>query len=173
MNTRPKVSLGIAAAAAVVIGPFAVMAAAQPGPFLGLGNGQSASSTWQGPGSGNGAGDDNGRGGWGMQDRSGDMMRGGMMRGGMMNGAGYGADMMADYLADELGVSADDVATAMRQYHVDNPNAPMGRPDSQDDAEARQGAMATYLAKALGVSADDVEQALDAHMGTGPGCAWN
>lgn len=170
MNTRTKVSLGIAAAAAVVIGPFAVMAAAQPGPFLGLGNGPSAaSSTWQG----NGAGNDDGRGGWGRQGRGGGMMRGETMRGGMMNGAGYGADMMADYLADELGVSADDVATAMRQYHVDNPNAPMGRPDSQDDAEARQGAMAAYLAKALGVSADDVEEALDAHLGTGPGCDWN
>ena len=49
----------------------------------------------------------------------------------------------------------------------------MGRLDSHADAQAPQGAMATYLAKALGVSADDVEQALDAHMGTGPGCAWN
>ena len=174
MNTRTKVSLGIAAAAAVVIGPFAVMAAAQPGPLLGLGNGPAAASAMWG---GNGAADPGDtQGGWGMHGRGG-MMNGQNANGqtgrGMMNGAGYGAGMMADYLADELGVSAEDVATAMRQYHVDNPNAPMGRPDSQEDAEARQGAMATYLAKALGVSADDVEEALDAHMGTGPGCAWN
>ena len=75
--------------------------------------------------------------------------------------------MMADYLADELGVSADDVASAMRQYHVDNPDAEVGRPDSAEDAEARQQAMADYLAKALGVSAADVEKALDAHMAGG------
>jgi hypothetical protein len=168
MNTRTKVSLGIAAAAAVVIGPFALMAAAQPGPLLGTGSGPAAAAAVWG---GNGAADpDDTQGGWGMHGRGG-MMNGqngrGMMNGGMMNGAGHGAGMMADYLADELGVTADDVTAAMQQYHVDNPDAATGRPDSAEDAEARQEAMADYLAKALGVSAADVEKALDAHMAGG------
>ncbi len=163
MNTKTKVSLGIAAAAAVVVGPFALMAAAQPGPLLGQGSGPAAASSMWG---GSGAGPDDTQGGWGMRGRGG-MMNGQTMNGGMMNGAGYGAGMMADYLADELGVSADDVAAAMRQYHLDNPDAAIGRPDSAADAETRQEAMAGYLAKALGVSAADVEKALDAHMAGG------
>jgi hypothetical protein len=169
MNTKTKVSLGIAAAAAAVVGPFALMAAAQPGPFLGQGSGPAAASAMWG---GSGAADpDDTQGGWGMRGRGGMMngqtMNGGMRNGGVMNGAGYGAGMMADYLADELGVSADDVAAAMRQYHLDNPDAATGRPDSAEDAEARQEAMAGYLARALGVSAADVEKALDAHMAGG------
>ncbi|MCB0905522.1 MAG: hypothetical protein KDB63_00180 [Nocardioidaceae bacterium] len=163
MNTKTKVSLGIAAAAAAIVGPFALMAAAQPGPILGQGSGPAAAAAMWG---GNGAAADDTQGGWGMRGRGG-MTNGAGNGAGMMNGAGYGAGMMADYLADELGVSADDVTAAMRQYHLDNPDAAIGRPASAEDAETRHDAMADYLAQALGVSADDVETALDAHMAGG------
>lgn len=136
MKTTKKVALGVAGGLLAITAPLGVVAAANastPSPT------PSTSSTWPG-----------GRG-----------MGGSAGGGGMMNGAGYGATAVADYLAKQLGVSADAVTAALQQYHADNPMTVPGRGLSEDALAARQQAEAAYLASALKVDAVKVQAALE------------
>ncbi len=142
MNMSGKIVLGVIGGAIAIAGPLGVVAAANaatPQP------GATATSPWV-------AGHGMGMGGW-----SG--------RGAMMDGAtgcaGYGASAVADYLAEELGVSSDAVATALRQYHLDNPMTEPGRTLTDAEMDARHEAEAAYLATALKVDAAKVEAALE------------
>jgi len=137
MNTTKKIALGLAGGLIAVAGPLGVVAAANaattPAPT------STTSTTWPGG---------HGMGGW-------------AGRGGMMNGAGYGVSAVADYLAEKLGVSADDVAAALQAYHVANPMTAPGRGLSDADLAARQKAEADYLASGLKVDAAKVQAALE------------
>lgn len=142
MNTRKTIALGVAGGALAIAAPLGIAAAANaatstPAPSV---------STAVGPGG-------YGMGGYGMG-------MGGPGRGGPMNGAGYGAGAVAEYLADELGVSSDAVQAALQQYHADHPVTAPGRTLSDADLAARQKAEADYLASALKVDAAKVLTAL-------------
>ena len=144
MNTTKKVALGVAGGLLAIAGPLGVVAAANaattPTPT------PTTSTAWPGG---------HGMGGWAGQ------RTGGWAGGGMMNGAGYGASAVADYLAEKLGVSADDVAAALAAYHVANPMTAPGGSLSDSDLEARQKAEAAYLATALKVDVAKVQAALE------------
>ncbi|MCB2176938.1 MAG: hypothetical protein KQH57_14090 [Actinomycetales bacterium] len=88
---------------------------------------------------------------------------GGGMRGWSNDGTAgrFGVSAVADYLADKLGVSADDVSAALVAYHADNPVTERGRDLSDADLAERRAAEATYLADALDVDVAKVTAALE------------
>lgn len=73
----------------------------------------------------------------------------------------FGASAVADYLAEKLGVPAEDVTAALQAYHADNPVTERGRDLSDTALAERRAAEAAYLADALGVKAADVTAALE------------
>ncbi|MDO8106690.1 hypothetical protein Q6348_05705, partial [Isoptericola sp. b441] len=75
--------------------------------------------------------------------------------------ARYGVTALADYLAEKLGVAADDVTAALQAFHAENPVTVRGRDLSDADLAERRAAEATSLADALGVKASDVSAALE------------
>ncbi len=90
---------------------------------------------------------------------------GGGMRGWANDGTAgrFGANALADYLADKLGVSADDVSAALVAYHAENPVTERGRDLSDADLAARRAAEAAYLADALDVDVAKVTAALESY----------
>lgn len=75
----------------------------------------------------------------------------------------FGVSAVADYLADKLGVSADDVSAALVAYHAENPVTERGRDLSDADLAARRAAEAAYLADALHVDVAKVTAALESY----------
>ncbi len=82
---------------------------------------------------------------------------------GAQNGSGYGAQALADDLAEKLGVSADAVRQALVDHHAANPGD-RGRDLSDAEQAARHAEHAAALAEALGVDAADVQAALDGYQ---------
>lgn len=90
---------------------------------------------------------------------------GGGMRGWSADGTAgrFGVSAVADYLAEKLGVPADDVSAALVAYHTENPVTERGRDLSDADLAARRAAEATYLADALKVDVAKVTAALESY----------
>ncbi|MCV2395669.1 hypothetical protein OEB99_15245 [Actinotalea sp. M2MS4P-6] len=139
MRARTKIGAGLAAGAVVIAGVLGTASAAAADTTA-----DDDTTAWCGAslGAGVGAGM---RGGWASADGT---------------TGRYGASAVADYLAEKLGVAADDVTAALVAFHAENPVTVRGR-DLTDDALAeRQAAEAASLADALGVDEADVLAAL-------------
>lgn len=157
MNITRKLALGLAGGALIVtggLGAAAIANADTPSPAPAA---QAQNQGQQGPrgfggGMGAKAGNPNGP-----QDGT----RAGVRA---MNGSGYGAQDLAEYLAEKLGVPAADVTKALTAYHADaQPPAERGRDLSDADQAARHEALAASLAESLGKDAATVQAALDGY----------
>jgi hypothetical protein len=139
MRVRTKIGAGLAGGAIVIAGVLGTAGAASAA------TDDDTTTAWCGAGVGTGVGAG--------------------MRGWTTDGTvgRFGASALADYLAEKLGVSADDVSAALVAYHAGNPVTERGRDLSDTDLAARHTAEAAYLAKALDVDVAKVTAALESY----------
>lgn len=140
MRMRTKIGAGVAGGAIVIAAALGTASAASAATT----DGDTTTPSWcTGTGTGAGAG----------------------MRGWANDGTTgrFGVSAVADYLADKLGVSADDVSAALAAFHAENPVTERGRDLSDADLAARRAAEAAYLADALDVDVAKVTAALESY----------
>ncbi len=144
MRVRTKIGAGLAGGAIVIAGVLGTAGAASAA------TDDDTTTAWCGAGVGTGVGAGVGAGmrGWAATDGT----------------AGrFGASALTDYLAEKLGVSADDVSAALVAYHAAHPVTDIGRDLSDADLAARHAAEGAYLADALNVDVATVTAALDSY----------